>query len=585
MTEHPTTALAAPRETLKMNAAKYDVESAHRSSNDIGRYRLIAELATGGMGVVYLAVVSGPSGFSKLFVVKELKASLSDDPDFLGMFLDEARLAARLSHPNIVQTMEVNQDADRNYLVMEYLEGQPLHRTLSRVQRGLFPVNLHAKVLCEVLAGLHYAHELADYDGRALEVVHRDVSPQNVFLTYDGQVKLVDFGIAKAGGATQQTRAGVLKGKLGYMAPEQARGRPVDRRADVYSVGVMLWEALAGRRMWDKGTTDIAILSAVISGELPNVRQFAPAAPPELVRIAEKAIALDPNQRYGSAASMLADIESYLRTCGEAPSARQAADLVSRAFVNERAQMRTLVEGGVRRLDDESIPPSQRSLVRLTTGADGPTTDSKNNSGPSSLSAAVAPQRAPSSRAFALVGFGVGLIAVCAITAVVLLGRKHDKGVVAAASADPSGLVADFAAGPAPAAAPVAAPHSTVQVSVNVTPANAVISIDGAKVNGNPYSGGYPMDGAHHRLHVDAPGFVGKTQEIVFDRDSNVSIALERIPFVGAAPKPATPTAAAADVRPAAAPVAAAPAAPAVEATAAGPAKPKRLLSGDDPYK
>jgi serine/threonine-protein kinase len=407
-----------------------------------------------------------------------------------------------------------------------------------------------------------------------------------VFLTYDGQVKIVDFGIAKAGGATQQTRAGVLKGKLGYMAPEQARGRQVDRRADVYAVGVMLWEALAGRRMWDKGTTEVAILSAVISGDLPNIRQFAPGAPAELVRIAERAIALDPNQRYGSAASMLADLEGYLRTCGEAPSARQVADLVSRAFVNKRAQIRTLVEGGVRRLDDESIPPSQRSLVRLTTGADGPTTDSKNNSAASSLSAAVAPQRASSGRTFAAVGFTVGIVAVCAITAVVLLGGKHDKGAIATASADPSALIADFAAGPGPAAAaPVAAaaPPATVQVSVNVNPSNAVISIDGAKVNGNPYSAGYPMDGAHHRLHVDAPGFVSKTQEIVFDRDSNVSIALERIPFVGAAPKPATkPETSAPEPRPAASP---APAAPAAEPTAAGPAKPKRLLSGDDPYK
>jgi serine/threonine-protein kinase len=474
---------------------------------------------------------------------------------------------------------------------MEYLEGQPLHRALARVQRQLFPVNLHAKILCEVLAGLHYAHDLADYDGRALEVVHRDVSPQNVFLTYDGQVKIVDFGIAKAGGATQQTRAGVLKGKLGYMAPEQARGRPVDRRADVYAVGVMLWEALAGRRMWDKGTTEVAILSAVISGDLPNIRQYAPAAPPELVRIAERAIALDPNQRYGSAASMLADLEAYLRTCGETPSARQAAELVSRAFANERAQMRNLVEGGVRRLDDESIPPSQRSLVRLTTGPDGPTTDSKSNSAASSISAAVAPQRPSSGRTFAAVGFGVGIVAVCAITAVVLLGRKHDKGALATASADPSALVADFAAGPgvtgAPAA-PAAAPRSTVQVSVNVSPSNAVISIDGAKVNGNPYTAGYPMDGAHHRLHVDAPGFMSKTQEIVFDRDSNVSVALERIAFVGAPPKPATKAESSApDPRPAAPSAAAAPAAaaPAAEATAAGPAKPKRLLSGDDPYK
>src|SRR6185437_1077783 len=194
-------------------------------ANTLGKYRLIAELGHGGMAEVYLAVVRGPAGFNKLVVIKQIRPQLAEDPEFLGMFLDEARLAARLSHPNVVQTNEVGQEGNRYFIAMEYLEGQPLNRILHRLQKsGGLPLGLHIKILSDVLAGLHHAHELADYDGTALEVVHRDVTPHNVFVTYEGQVKVVDFGIAKAAGRAGETRHGVIKGKAPYMAPEQAAG-------------------------------------------------------------------------------------------------------------------------------------------------------------------------------------------------------------------------------------------------------------------------------------------------------------------------------------------------------------------------
>src|SRR5689334_3257328 len=191
-------------------------------ANSLGKYRLIAELGHGGMAEVYLAVVRGPAGFNKLVVVKQIRPQLAEDPEFLAMFLDEARLAARLSHPNVVQTNEVGQEGERHFLAMEYLDGQPLSRINQRLgPKGGLPLVMHLRVIADLLGGLHYAHELSDYDGTPLGVVHRDVTPHNIFITYDGVVKVVDFGIAKARDALTLTKVGIIKGKIAYMAPEQ----------------------------------------------------------------------------------------------------------------------------------------------------------------------------------------------------------------------------------------------------------------------------------------------------------------------------------------------------------------------------
>jgi eukaryotic-like serine/threonine-protein kinase len=220
-------------------------------ARSFGKYKLLARLGQGGMAEVFLAVAFGPSGFNKLLVIKRLRPELAEDSAYLSMFLDEARLAARLNHPNVVQANDVGSIDGQHYLSMEYLDGQPLNRlfTVARTQ-GLQPTAAYLRLVSDTLAGLHYAHELADYDGTPLNVVHRDVSPHNVFITYDGQVKLVDFGVAKAATHAQRTSTGVVKGKISYMAPEQALSVAVDRRADIFSVGVILWELVTGQRFW-----------------------------------------------------------------------------------------------------------------------------------------------------------------------------------------------------------------------------------------------------------------------------------------------------------------------------------------------
>jgi serine/threonine-protein kinase len=317
---------------------------------DLGRYRLVAELAHGGMGVVYLALMSGPGGFSKLCVVKVLRPAYAADPQFATMFLDEARLAARLSHPNVVQTNEAGVEGTSHFLAMEYLEGQPLHRVQARMaKQGEFPLRIQLRALAEVCAGLHYAHELTDLEGTPLAVVHRDVTPHNVFVTYDGQVKLVDFGIAKAMDSSQETRTGVLKGKVAYMAPEQAEGTGVDRRADVFAVGVMLFEAITGQRLW-KGIAEISILHHLVSGKIPRVRDVLPSADPALDAMVGKALARKREDRFATAQELQIAIEDYLTKHGGMPALRELGTLVSKAFAEERARVKLAVDNQLRKL-------------------------------------------------------------------------------------------------------------------------------------------------------------------------------------------------------------------------------------------
>ena len=315
------------------------------------------------MAVVYLAASQGPRGFSKLVVVKELKEEFSQDAEFASMFVDEARLAARLAHAHIVQTYEVEEQLNHFFIVMEYLEGQPLSHTRSRLARLGGQLRDHqVRVLCEVLDALHYAHELTDYDGTRLNVVHRDVSPHNVIITYGGEAKLVDFGIAKAADSTSQTRTGVIKGKLAYMAPEQAFGKPLDRRADVFAVGVILWEAITGRRMW-KGNAEGAIAHRLSIGDIPKLTDFVADPPPLLKMICERALAPNADQRYPSAAAMRQDLEGYLATLVNKPTARDLGGLLSSAFAEERGRIAALVEEQMRSLRAES--PEASSPLEL----------------------------------------------------------------------------------------------------------------------------------------------------------------------------------------------------------------------------
>ena len=309
----------------------------------LGRYRLLGEIGRGGMAEVWLASTSGPAGVRKLLVIKRLRQGDEDEPDLVTMFLDEARIALRLAHPNVVQTYEVDVGADGlPFIAMEYLDGQPLHRVLRRLEeRGHMSRDLRLWVLAELLKGLHYAHELSDYDGRPLRVVHRDVNPQNVFITYHGQVKLMDFGIAKAMDSVAQTDVGMFKGKLSYMAPEQARGGvELDRRVDIFAVGVMMCEALTNERMWGN-RSDIEIATALGEGWVPRVPDDS-GIPEPLREICARAIAVDPAERWSSALSMYDALQAWLEAHGEVDNAKLGRTM-EESFAVERERRTALV--------------------------------------------------------------------------------------------------------------------------------------------------------------------------------------------------------------------------------------------------
>ena len=341
------------------------LEGASASANRVGRYRLIAHLGSGGMADVYLAV-SGDKGtrFQKLLVVKVLKHELISEPDFIEMFFDEARLAARLSHPNVVQTLEVGEDAGRYFLAMEYVEGQALNRLIKASDSlNAFDLNFRLTVLVRALSGLDYAHELTDYDGSSLQVVHRDVSPGNILVGYDGQIKLTDFGIAKARDSTTETRIGVFKGKTAYMAPEQAKGGELDRRADIYAAGVILWELIVGRRMW-QGLTQAEILSRTIAGSVPVPSKFGSVSP-ALERICLKALALRKEDRYPTAAALSQDIEEFLRRNFSTKPDRELGRVIAEAFSADRSRIRELIELELSPGARGSQPPSWSSNQSL----------------------------------------------------------------------------------------------------------------------------------------------------------------------------------------------------------------------------
>ncbi|HEU4404283.1 MAG TPA: serine/threonine-protein kinase [Polyangiaceae bacterium] len=329
----------------------------------LGRYDLLAQLGRGGMADVYLAVAGGLAGFQKLSVLKVLRPHVAQDEESLTMFLDEARLSANFSHPNVVHTHGVEQEGDLHYIVMEYLEGRSLAQ-LEAEQPDL-PLPLRLRALADALHGLHYAHELTDLSGQSYNVVHRDVSPQNIFVTYGGRSKIVDFGVAKARHALSQTRQGTYKGKLRYMAPEQLTGEAIDRRADVFSAGAVLWAALTGRRLWE-GLDQYAIMHRLTSREpVPRPGEVLEGVPAALDAACAKALAFDPRARFATAAEFAAVIETHLGAWGTAGSHRAVGRYLDERYADMRKRFRAAVDARLRLLRDApvSVPLARGSSV------------------------------------------------------------------------------------------------------------------------------------------------------------------------------------------------------------------------------
>ncbi len=330
----------------RAEAANVEGEQARpRSSLKLGKYQLLAVLGRGGMAEVFLALSRGAMGFDKLAVIKRLRPGLADDENFRTMFLDEARLAARLNHPNVVHTYEVGEHEGVYYIAMEYLEGQPLNKIAHEANKRGAPLDpvVSARIISDALLGLHHAHTLKDFDGKPLQIIHRDISPHNLFVTYEGTTKLVDFGIAKAALSSTETEVGVLKGKVAYMSPEQATGEPLDPRSDLFAMGIVLWELLTQKRLMT-GDSAAAIIHRLMTMPVPPASSLRPEVEPALDAIVGRSLEKDPERRFPSALAMREAIEAYLSSTGRTVRNEEIGEQVAGMFVGIREAIQKQIQ-------------------------------------------------------------------------------------------------------------------------------------------------------------------------------------------------------------------------------------------------
>jgi len=324
----------------------------------IGRYQLCFELASGGMASVYLARAEGAPGFQKLVALKRIHPHLANEKDYVEMFLDEARIASRITHANVCSVFDFGEADAEYFIAMEYLVGEPLSRIHRRVvanadQRSspLLPARM-ARVIAQACEGLHAAHELRDADGESLHVVHRDVSAENLFVTYDGDTQVVDFGIAHARQRVHHTEAGQVKGTFPYMAPEQMTAAAVDRRVDVWALGAVLWELLTLRRLFLRDT-DVNTMYAVLSSEIRPPSDYRSDVPSELDEIVLKALQRNPDERWQTAREMGKALRRFLAHQEDLVGPAEIADWMAELFPNGESRKRQLME--IARSSDASI--------------------------------------------------------------------------------------------------------------------------------------------------------------------------------------------------------------------------------------
>lgn len=344
-----------------------DLSQEESLPRQFGKYTLLRAIASGGMAKVYLAIQRAVAGFEKLVVIKRILPELSRDQAFVEMLLTEARTAATLNHPNVVQTFDVGEFEGTYFIAMEHINGEDIRSVVRAMKRAgvtEFPLEHTLSIILGVCGGLAYAHEKKDLEGNALNIVHRDVSPQNVLITFSGDVKVVDFGIAKSTEAAviESTQAGQLKGKVPYMSPEQASGQDIDHRSDIFAVGIMLFELTTGRRLF-KAKSEFETLKLICEREYPRPSQIRPGYPAQLEQVVMKALAKDPDQRYQSARDMQADLEAFVRQDRIAVSAVSLANWMKMLFEDKIAEQKEALQD-VKQLAD--VIASQRVTMTET---------------------------------------------------------------------------------------------------------------------------------------------------------------------------------------------------------------------------
>jgi eukaryotic-like serine/threonine-protein kinase len=323
----------------------------------IGRYEVLERIASGGMGSVYLARLRGVHGFERLVAIKQPHEHLRTEQDFIRMFLDEARLAARIHHPNVVSISEIGEDEHGFYLVMDYVDGTNVHRLINAgAEKGRsLPIPVALRIAADALAGLSAAHELKDADGSPLDIVHRDVSPQNIIVGFDGLARLTDFGVARARSRLYQSRTSEVKGKMGYMAPEQVQARQIDRRTDLFAMGVVLWEMIAAQPLFH-GASDAETIDRLLYRPTPRLADVIPNIEPLLDALCARALERDPAQRFPTADAMLDAVEAAAKKLGAATQ-RDVASCVGQMLDAPSGRRQVALARPVTESAPASLPP------------------------------------------------------------------------------------------------------------------------------------------------------------------------------------------------------------------------------------
>ncbi|MCB9636561.1 MAG: serine/threonine protein kinase [Sandaracinus sp.] len=436
-----------------------------------GRYEVASLLATGGMAEVYLAKLVGPERFERAVVVKRILPHLARDEAFRTMFLDEARLAAWIHHPNVVTVHELAQADGELYLVMDYVEGETLASVIKQLGRAgeSMPVHVAVHVLAEACAGLHAAHELKDEQGGTRGIVHRDVSPQNLMVDYHGTVRVLDFGIASAVDRSTSTQSGVVKGKFAYMSPEQARAQKVDRQTDVFALGVVLYELTTGSRLFARPDS-LAVVRAICDEPIPTISERRASCPEALDLVARRALARDKADRYATAAEMRRELLAVLRDIdpeGRAPE--DLAALMQRNFAERQSEKRDLLRRATSDSHVTRAPWNRRRPLRWVVGA-------------------------------------------------LALALGGAAGYALLRTPEP------------PREALVAAPASALRLQIASEPVGATVELDGVELGVTPLDVEHPRDGRLHRLQLTHEGFETKVEFWTADVDQRLRFELRAIP-------------------------------------------------------
>lgn len=549
-----------------------------RPGDTLGRYQLLAAVGEGGMGRVWAARQVG-SPLQRLVAVKTAISGQSQTPEFQRLFMDEARIASLIHHPHVCGVYELGEENGTLYLVMEWCDGASLRQVMDKLPDGRMELAVAARIVANVAAGLHAAHELEDSDGTKLRVVHRDVSPQNVLISKNGHVKVADFGVAKAQGQLHRpTETGEMKGKLAYMAPEQVTAKDIDHRADIFALGCVLYEVTTGRRPF-QGEGALSTLYQLLEQNVAAPGEVCPGYPPELSIIVLKALAKDVDARFQTAEDLRIALEGWIASTGSKANEREITALVRATLGDEIDQKSRSINEAAAKLKEG---PTAHSEAPNSGGIASPSTPTRDGASTVDRGVATAGLREKSSSWLLPVGAGLAVLALVVVLAKGTLGTVQPEPVTPAATTPIPTIVTapvttrELPAQPAVSESPVA--PREVSITVRTIPPNASVRIDDGEPVEAPYTLQTAASDAPRTIRASAPNFASATRQVAFDQTRDIVIELTPLPGQRKKPrgKPeATPT----------------PAGPSVEIRTVTPREPgvlpskrPRALDEDNPF-